>query len=177
MNKFESIDDMLYRSADGEVVRRRKNPLLPSLVAVAGAVLAVWSLHASSLAEHPDLSSVLILTGGVAALAGLVKAVLNAGSSVPVFGPTGERIRKMELFYEAADGRALCAAVEAADAQALSGIPRCDSSSGVLMTVYATDSGDFCVAQVSEYVPHAFEPVTEAVRFGARQGKTVVDAI
>lgn len=177
MNPFESIDDMLYHSADGEVVRRRKNPLLPLLVGIAGGALAVWSLHASSLAERPDLSSMLMLLGGIAALAGLIKAAMNIASSEPVFGPTGERIRRVELFYDAADKHALCDAVRAADAEALSRIPRTGASGAVLMTVYATGSGTFAMAQVAEYIPHAFEPVTEAVRFDTEQGRSVAAVI
>lgn len=177
MNKYESIDEVLSRGADGEVVRRRKNPLLPLLVTLAGAALAVWSLGSPALAEHVDLSSSLVLAGGIVALAGVVGTVMKLNASAPIFGPTGERIRRVELFYDSADRQALCAAVEAADAGALSRIPRTAASGGILMTVYATDGGDFAMAQVSEYIPHAFEPVTAAVRFDVGQGRVVAATI
>ena len=43
----------------------------------------------------------------------------------------------------------------------------------MLLTLYATGSGSFAMAQVLEYVPHAFEPVTEVVLFSAEQGRAV----
>lgn len=41
----------------------------------------------------------------------------------------------------------------------------------MLLTLYATGSGSFAMAQVLEYVPHAFEPMTEVVLFSAEQGR------
>jgi len=177
MNKYESIEEVLSRGADGEVVRRRKNPLLPLIVMLAGTVLSVWSLGSSSLAEQTDLSSALVLAGGIVALSGVIGTVMRLNASAPVFGPTGQRIRKFELYYDSADRQALCAAVEAADAEALTRIPRTAASGGVLMTVYATDGGDFAMAQVAQYIPHSFEPVTAAVRFDEGQGRVVAATV
>ena len=62
--KLESIDDVLYTVTEGRIVRRRKNPLPALLIGVAGAGLAIWSLTASSMSEHENLASMLMLLGG-----------------------------------------------------------------------------------------------------------------
>ena len=83
------------------------------------------------------------------------------------------KIDSGSIYYDAARKQELCAALEAGDADRLSRIPRGGSTSGVLLTLYATGSGSFAMAQVLEYVPHAFEPVTEVVLFSAEQGRAV----
>lgn len=171
--KSESIDDVLYAVTEGRIVRRRKNPLPALLIGVAGAGLAIWSLTASSMSEHENLASILMLLGGGVALVGLIMAGIALASGSPVYEPTGERIRRGSIYYDTARKQELCAALEAGDADRTSRIPRGGSTSGVLLTLYATGSGSFAMAQVLEYVPHAFEPVTEVVLFSAEQGRAV----
>ena len=161
--KLESIDDVLYTVTEGRIVRRRKNPLPALLIGVAGAGLAIWSLTASSMSEHENLASMLMLLGGGVALVGLIMAGIALAS--------GEKIRRGSIYYDTARKQDLCAALEAGDADRLSRIPRGGSTSGVLLTLYATGSGSFAMAQVLEYVPHAFEPMTEVVLFSAEQGR------
>ena len=81
--KSESIDDVLYAVTEGRIVRRRKNPLPALLIGVAGAGLAIWSLTASSMSEHENLASILMLLGGGVALVGLIMAgiALASGST------------------------------------------------------------------------------------------------
>ena len=158
--KLESIDDVLYTVTEGRIVRRRKNPLPALLIGVAGAGLAIWSLTASSMSEHENLASMLMLLGGGVALVGLIMAGIALASGSPVYEPTGEKIRRGSIYYDTARKQDLCAALEAGDADRLSRIPRGGSTSGVLLTLYATGSGSFAMAQVLEYVPHAFEPMT-----------------
>lgn len=81
--KSESIDDVLYAVTEGRIVRRRKNPLPALLIGVAGAGLAIWSLTASSMSEHENLASILMLLGGGVALVGLIMAgiALASGSA------------------------------------------------------------------------------------------------
>ena len=106
-----------------------------------------------------------------------LKAGVTFSSAAPVYKPTGERIRRYEIYYQAADKPALCAAVSSGDMERLVNIPRNDKSSSLLLTLYATESGSFSMGQVSQYVPHAFEPVTDVVRFSAEQGKLAVGLV
>ena len=89
--KLESIDDVLYTVTEGRIVRRRKNPLPALLIGVAGAGLAIWSLTASSMSEHENLASMLMLLGGGVALVGLIMAGIALASGSPVYEPTAKR--------------------------------------------------------------------------------------
>ena len=84
--KLESIDDVLYTVTEGRIVRRRKNPLPALLIGVAGAGLAIWSLTASSMSEHENLASMLMLLGGGVAL-------VMYGAEKQCFGVESERGR------------------------------------------------------------------------------------
>ena len=100
--KLESIDDVLYTVTEGRIVRRRKNPLPALLIGVAGAGLAIWSLTASSMSEHENLASMLMLLGGGVALVGLIMAGIALASGSPVYEPTGEKIRRGSIYYDTA---------------------------------------------------------------------------
>lgn len=177
-NDFKVIDDTLYTGIAAEdISQRRKSPVISLAVALAGCALAVWSLTARTMVDHDNLSSTLMLVGGLIAIVGFIKAGVSLSATMPVYKPTGERIRRYEIFYQATDKPALCAAVTAGDMERLVGIPRTDKSSGLLLTLYATESGSFSMGQVSQYVPHAFEPVTEVVRFSGEQGKLAVGLV
>lgn len=90
--KLESIDDVLYTVTEGRIVRRRKNPLPALLIGVAGAGLAIWSLTASSMSEHENLASMLMLLGGGVALVGLIMAgIAPRFRARPVYEPTGRK--------------------------------------------------------------------------------------
>ena len=109
--KSESIDDVLYAVTEGRIVRRRKNPLPALLIGVAGAGLAIWSLTASSMSEHENLASILMLLGGSVALVGLIMAGIALASGSPVYEPTGEKIRRGSIYYDTARKQELCAAL------------------------------------------------------------------
>ena len=177
-NDFKVIDDTLYSGVAAEdIIQRRKSPVIALIVALAGSALAVWSLTSDTMVDRGNLSSMLMLVGGLIAIVGFIKAGVTFSSAAPVYKPTGERIRRYEIYYQAADQPALCAAVSSGDMERLVNIPRNDKSSSLLLTLYATESGSFSMGQVSQYVPHAFEPVTDVVRFSAEQGKLAVGLV
>ena len=171
-NDFKVIDDTLYSGVAAEdIIQRRKSPVIALIVALAGSALAVWSLTSDTMVDRGNLSSMLMLVGGLIAIVGFIKAGVTFSSAAPVYKPTGE------IYYQAADKPALCAAVSSGDMERLVNIPRNDKSSSLLLTLYATESGSFSMGQVSQYVPHAFEPVTDVVRFSAEQGKLAVGLV
>lgn len=91
--KLESIDDVLYTVTEGRIVRRRKNPLPALLIGVAGAGLAIWSLTASSMSEHENLASMLMLLGGGVALVGLI---MQASRSLPARRSTNRPAKRSD---------------------------------------------------------------------------------
>lgn len=172
MSQFEVIDDVIYNIADGNIVRQRKNPVVPALISVVGVALTVWSLASPEMKESANLSSSLMLLGFVLILIGIIRLIVVMKGRVPFYKPTSERLRRSEMFYDAKDKWTVCNAIEAGNIEVLNGIPKSDAS-GVLLTVYTTPSGSFTAAQVSEYVPHQFVPVTGIVQFAEEKGRTL----
>ena len=135
-NDFKVIDDTLYSGVAAEdIIQRRKSPVIALIVALAGSALAVWSLTSDTMVDRGNLSSMLMLVGGLIAIVGFIKAGVTFSSAAPVYKPTGERIRRYEIYYQAADKPALCAAVSSGDMERLVNIPRnavCDRERFVL---------------------------------------------
>lgn len=172
METFDNINDVLY-SVNADVVRRKKNPILPILITLGGAVLTVWSLSATALQESENLSSALMFAGIVLVLAGAIMAVRAFTSAIPYYRPTGERLYRSERFFQQKDKRGLCAALESGNAEELANLPQSDTS-GVVLTIYSTRSGSFTLVQAAEYVPHRFVPVTPVVSFTQEQARIVL---
>ncbi len=171
MTTFQSIDDALFTVGGDDIVLRRKSLVLPLILLLGGIALAVWSVTTPALEQNASLSAGLMLVGGIAALAGLIMTAVASGPKgrVAVDRNTGERVRRYELFYEAGDKAKLCNALTMGDIRRIALLPRSESSR-ILLTLYCTKSGSLMIAQVSEYVPHSFEPVTEVYKYAGEHG-------
>ncbi|MDD3108661.1 MAG: hypothetical protein PHV49_05580 [Alistipes sp.] len=174
MNDFEQIDETLDRVSDGTLIYRRSISYLSFILVIVGVVLAVWSVKAPYFAEHANLSATVMLGGGIFAFMGLIKFGISLGSKYPVYAPSGERIYRYEFYFQSTDKPALCTAVNSGNMQKVVSIPRNATSSSILLTLYATRSGSFSAGQVSQYVPHAFEPVTLPIRFTTDESRLAV---
>ena len=74
-NDFKVIDDTLYSGVAAEdIIQRRKSPVIALIVALAGSALAVWSLTSDTMVDRGNLSSMLMLVGGLIAIVGFIKA-------------------------------------------------------------------------------------------------------
>lgn len=162
MDNYELLANAIKHHPD--IVTRRKNPILPLVFILVGCVMAFLSLRLPMLVDDKNLSSALMLIGGLLAFFGIFRLITSLSGRIPVFAPTGEQMRRKEFFYEAADKSKLLEAFSSKDMARISRIPRGQSSNVVLMT-YSTSSGSCVLAQVQEYVPHEFVPVTDVVRF------------
>ncbi len=172
MDTIQNINEVIY-STHKDVIRRKKNPLIPILVTVAGLALTIWSLGAESLITQANLASGLMFLGLTLSIAGAILTVKAFLSSVPVYGPGKERLYRSERFFDPKHKRALCEALESGRADEVAKLPHSETS-GVVLTLWATRSGSFTLAQVAEYVPHRFEPVTEVFSFTQEQAKSIL---
>lgn len=162
MSNFPLLSDALY-TQEG-VVARKKSFVIPAILLVVGAAVAVWSLQSPGLAENKSLSSALMLIGGLVALYGLIRLLVGISARVPYYAPTGERLRSKKIFFELSERAALLAAFQAGDLDRIMKLARTNSSN-VLLVCYTTPSGSCILAQVQEYVPHEFVPVTDVATF------------
>lgn len=171
METFENINDVLYQ-VNTDIVRRKKNPVLPILIGVCGVVLTIWSLSATVLEDRENLSAALLFLGIVLILVGVVAAIRAFTSSCPYYRSTGERLYRSERFFDQKDKRALCQALEAGEAETVAALPRSETS-GVVLTIFSTRSGSCMLMQAAEYVPHRFVPITAVVSFSQEQARIV----
>ena len=80
-NDFKVIDDTLYSGVAAEdIIQRRKSPVIALIVALAGSALAVWSLTSDTMVDRGNLSSMLMLVGGLIAIVGFIKAGVTFSS-------------------------------------------------------------------------------------------------
>ncbi|MBQ4279917.1 MAG: hypothetical protein IJC16_08200 [Rikenellaceae bacterium] len=172
MNTYRSIDEALYEVADGTVIRKKRNLVIPAVVMVVGALIAAFSDRIDIFFPRVDLAAALMLSGGVLCITGLINLIVDATSKtgVPVFAETGEKLQRHQLFYDTHKKGELCNCFESGDFSKLSKIDK-SSVSAVILTVYSTKSGSMAMAQVSEFVPHQFVPVTGIKMFRGEEGR------
>lgn len=172
METYQHIKDILY-NCHADVARRKKNIVLPLLVTLAGLAVTFWSLTDPAVGENANLAAGLLFGGVILALSGLVWTLRAATGSTPVYAPTGEKLRHSERFYDLKDKRKLCAALESGSPEQLAGLAHSDSS-GVVLTLYTTATGSFALAQVAEYIPHRFVPITAVIPFGEGHAQAIL---
>lgn len=178
MNDYPSFDEQLYEVAGEDIAKRKKSFIIPLILLIAGALLAVWSVASPGLKELTALSSVLMLTGVVVAFVGLIQGGIAFSSKgiIPVEQATGKRIRRSQHFFDNKDKTALRSALADGNPEKLADIRQGDSS-GVMLTLYATSDGALTLVQLSEYVPHTYQPASEVYKFSGERGSRMVELL
>ena len=74
MNTYRSIDEALYEVADGTVIRKKRNLVIPAVVMVVGALIAAFSDRIDIFFPRVDLAAALMLSGGVLCITGLIRS-------------------------------------------------------------------------------------------------------
>ncbi len=178
MNTYRAIDDAIYEVTNGAIVRQKKSLLIPALVMIFGVLITVFSDRIDIFFPSVDLDAALMLSGVILAIAGLVNLIIDAThkTGVPVLAETGEKLQRYQLFYDTNKKNELCDCIENADFNRMARIPK-GSVSSVIVTVYSTKSGSLALAQVAEFVPHQFVPVTNIKVCRGAEGESVRDYI
>lgn len=165
-SEYQSIDETIYSIDPDNIVCKKKSPLMALLFLFIGADFFAVNYLVPGIYNNPDLSSAVLMAGAVFGLIGIVKLLMNlyGKSAVPVYKPSGERLKRYELFFDAAYRDTVNKYVQAGDFDALVGLPHSESSA-ILVVIYKTSTGDILLAQVFEYVPYHHEPVTDTLVF------------
>lgn len=165
-SNYPSIDETIYTINPNNIVRKKKSPLTALLfLLIAAAFFAVYSLVPEVYAS-PNLSSAMLMIGIIFGLIGGIKLLVSlyGKSCVPLYKPTGEHLKRYELFFDTTYRDAVNKYVNAGDFDALLNLPH-NESSAILVVIYKTPSGDILLAQMFEYVPYHHEPVTDTLVF------------
>lgn len=145
------ICEALYALPGRIVVRRRRIPFVPGLVALAGAAMIVAnSFWAADLTDN--VRSALVFVGGVLLFigAGMLCARLFGRSGVP-FHPASKRfLRYEEWYFELKDKPEVMRCVEKGDVRGLRALTRSRIPS-LAVAVYAVPDGGFAAVQAFEY--------------------------
>ena len=163
---YSSIDETIYSIDPTNIVRKKKSPLATILfLLVAALFFAVYYLI-PEVYSSPNLSSAMLMIGTIFGLIGGIKLLvfLYGKSCVPFYKPTGESLKRYELFFDTSYRDAVNKHVQAGDFDALLNLPH-NESSAILVVIYKTPSGEILLAQVFEYVPYHHEPVTDTLVF------------
>lgn len=163
-NQIVNIDEAVLDMPRYEISGKKSSPVKSIAAAAAGIAMLAVNYGVPGMAAHENLSATLMLLGGLLAFGGAVAvcAAVFGRSVKPVYGPTGERLRRRELFFDKANLGKVRDALEKRDFEALAAIPRSDGSAAVLV-VYAPASRAIALMQLQEYVPHSYVPVSETV--------------
>lgn len=165
-----NIDEMIYSISSDTIVGRRYNPLLGIIITAIGAAMFFVNSFIEPFASNLEMHQWMMM-GAICVLvvgATMVAYWLFGDSTHPYYKPSSEKMQRTELSFDKVDLNRIVALVEAGDFKALESIPRSNSSS-VLVIIYATDSDSVAVAQVQEYIPHEYHPVTDILIF--KQGE------
>ncbi len=164
--EYQSIDETIYSIDPTNIVRKKKSPLAAIFFLLVGAGLFVINYVVPSIYSSPNLSSAILMIGTILGLIGAIKLLvaLYGKSAIPVYKPSGEQLKRYELFFDTTYRDAVNKYVKAGDFDSLLHLPR-NASSAILVVIYKTSTGDILLAQVLEYVPYHHKPVTDTLVF------------
>lgn len=155
------ICEAMYALPGGVVVKRRKSPAFPLLLAVAGAaMIVVNNLYAASLTNN--VSSALVFVGGVASVAGLtLLAARIFGSNGVPYHRGGKCFLRYEELYFGHDARGeVVSRVDQGALGQLLAMPH-GSVPAVAVALYRTADNRFAAMQAFEYSELEYRPLTE----------------
>jgi len=167
-----NIDKALYEIAPDQIEKRRYNPLAGFAIVTAAAVMLAAGIFVEPIASDGELGRWLTMLSLCALAVGAVMVCywLFGDSVRPYCKGNSKRLLRTELSFDKVDLGRVEAMVSAGDFKSLETLPR-STSSGVIAVIYSSGD-DLAVAQVCEYVPHEYRPVSEPHLFRKGEFRT-----
>ena len=163
-NNYKSIDEAVFELQD---VKRGKKSIFGAFCALALGVMMIAACYVlPQEGGGANVSSTLLLCGVILAAAGAVLTAVRLGSKngAPYYIPTGKAMKRFEVFYDDGNMQRVLECLESGAFDALSEIPKGDSSAAILVC-YRDRDGRIAMCQLQRYVPHCFVPVHQALVF------------
>ncbi|GHU99957.1 hypothetical protein FACS1894159_04840 [Bacteroidia bacterium] len=164
MSDYKAIADEIYNIGGGNIIPRKKNPIIQILILLAGIALIVVA-YGQTVKGNTDLSNKLLVAGilvGVTGLSMTVFCLMHKGS--PYHKPSGERLRRTRRGFDFASRDKVVDCLTRGDFAALEALPEHESE-GVIAIVYRAPKSGFAIAQAQEFVPHYYLPITDILLF------------
>lgn len=149
-----NIETGLIEFAEGKIVEKKKNSLIPMLFCAAGVALA-------AVGAHSGLQMVAYLGYG---LIGLGIAAFFVLKDKLIYKPTERVINKRTLGFDLNESKKLISILETKDFKKLSELKRNDNNAGLLLVLYSSPMDSICYAQALQYVPYEYVPVTDILK-------------
>lgn len=167
MEKFQDIYEDIELVTNKEVIKQNKIsiPAIVMLVAAVGSVL-----YASGMEDPNSVWSTFLFTLAVIlVIASVIKFL--AGRNSYFFRPTGSKVQKITLYYDAHQSSLLQNCMEAKRFDDLKSLKK-QVNTGVRVDAMVAGDQKFAAVQISEYVPYNYEAVTPVIcYYGDDAGK------
>ncbi len=163
MNEMKLIEESITTLL-AEKITTRKKSFVPALLTLIGGVAIIAVAYAAeTLRDNPNLNSALLLAGTIVIIAALI--LLSTGRKQElVYAPTRQILKRRRKSFDATEREKVCDLVLRGDFAALDKMPS-GNIAALQVVTYATPDRSVIAAQVQEYVPHRYVPVTESILF------------
>lgn len=147
MKTYKTIDDAIYEIAAEQIEKRRRNPTAWLILLFAGLALAGSVYFFDGIVENSTVANIMLLTGMLAAVAGLVKTIINFTSrSKLYYKPSGSALRRYELRFDMPYMMKVRQCLEDGDLAALARLPH-GRSADVKAVIYKTEDNGVMLGQ------------------------------
>lgn len=159
MNTEKIIDDILF-DLDKESIqeRKNKNPLIPVLVILLGALLIILPQIVPPL---QNFSNIVQILGGMVGIMGITLLLINfTKKGIPYYLKTNEKLNRHEFSFDQNQKDKVIKHINDGNLKSLRELPQ-SSFSPIKVIVYKTESDNMVLMQALEYIPHVYQPITE----------------
>ncbi len=164
-NNLQHIDRAIY-SISNEIVPRRKSPVVPIILMLAGVGLMVLSSELGRIPDKENIASSTLFFGvSMVAVCGVITLVrLLNKRGYPYHKVSRRRMREQVVYFDPVRRKEVTALFERGDLPALDAISS-ENPSPLMMISYRTSDDKVAVMQLHEYVPHNYVPISRTTMY------------
>lgn len=159
---------------DPRIVAVPSNKIMPVIITVIG--LALFLVGLLGVITNSIVNTLLMIVGFAVLIYGGVKAVrvFTNPYSGYIYQPTGGKLKKHSVFIQPENLQTINTILTGGHFNALKNVKKEMSAKG-LLEIMATDDTAIVMAQIFEYIPYNYEPVSEVFIFVDGKGKELLE--
>ncbi|MDR1755771.1 MAG: hypothetical protein LBR65_02280 [Culturomica sp.] len=170
MEKYKTLIENIEQATRQEVVKKNSISLL-ALVLFGIGVLCF--LGAKSIGDPNSALPTFLYTLAVCLLlVSIVKFFM--GNKVYVFRPSGSKLKKETLYFDARDRQPLFNSIEEKQFDTLKRIKRLENT-GIRLDVLYAGKREFAAVQLLEYVPYTYETATPVICYYGEDARKFIE--
>lgn len=141
------------------------------IIAIVAFVIAAWVNDPQS-----SLKLFCYVAGSIAACYGIIK--LCVGNKKTVCVATGKTLKKHDIIFKSSEISRLQKYMEEGEFEAIAKLERAEGNqAGARLRILLTDDHSFAVAQIFEFIPFNYEPVSAEVSYTGNQAEALAKVI